>query len=167
MKQSTRKIARLALLTALGAAILFLANVLPAGRVALLAVASFPVCAALLMYGPGWSCGVYAAVSLLGMLLFPGTAAIAFGAFFGYYPIVKSLVERLHNTTLIWVLKYALYIAVFALYLCLASMLFAGVEMPMPLYILAIAGAAAYFVYDRAYSVLIQIYLQKVARYFP
>lgn len=167
MKDSAKKIARLSVLTALGAVLLLLANVLPAGRLALLAVSSFPVCAALLMYGRGWAAGVYALVSLLGMLLFPGTAAIAFAAFFGYYPVVKSVLERMHNTALMWVLKYALYALVFILYWILASRMLLLEPGTMPVYLLAIAGAAAFYVYDRCYSVLIQFYLQKIARYFP
>lgn len=167
MKPSTKKIARLSVLTALGVVFLLLTNVLPAGRLVLLAVSSFPVCVSLLMYGRGWATGVYAMVSLLGMLIFPGTAAIAFAAFFGYYPIIKSVLERMRNTTLVWVLKYALYIVVFALYWVLVSRIFMTGESAMPVYLLAAAGAAAFFVYDRCYSFLIQFYLQKIARYFP
>lgn len=167
MNQSTKKIARLSVLTALGAVFLLLANVLPTGRLALLAVSSFPVCVALLMYGRGWAAGVYVLISLLGMLLFPGTAAIAFAAFFGYYPVVKSILERMHNTTLVWVLKYALFAVVFALYWFLASRMLLVEGNAMPVYLLAVVGAAAFYMYDRCYSVLIQFYLQKIARYFP
>lgn len=168
MNQSAKKIARLALMAALGVVFLLLANILPAGRLALLAVSSFPVCVALLMYGRGWALGVYALVSLLGMLLFPGTAAIAFLFFFGYYPILKSMLERIHSNALVWLLKYVLYFVVFAIYCILASqMVMAGESDTAPLYLLAIGGAAAFFVYDRAYSILIQFYLQKIARYFP
>ena len=167
MKPSTKKVTRLALLTAVGTVFLLLANVLPTGRLALLAVSSFPVCAALLMYGAGWAAGIYGLISLLGMLLFPGTAAIAYAAFFGYYPVIKSLLERLHNTTLVWVLKYALYVVVFVFYWILVSRMVIVEQGTMPVYLLAIVGAAAFFVYDRCYSVLIQLYLQKIARYFP
>ena len=167
MSASAKKIARLSLLTALGAVFLLLANVLPTGRLALLAVSSFPVCAALLMYGRGWAAGVYFLVSVLGMLLFPGTAVIAFLAFFGYYPILKSILERIHHTTLVWVLKYALYAVVFILYWILASRMLPTESGSMPVYLLAAVGAAAFFVYDRCYYVLIQFYIQKIARYFP
>ena len=167
MSQSTKKIARLSVLTALGAVFLLLANVLPAGRLALLAVSSFPVCMALLMYGRGWATGVYILISILGMLIFPGTAAIAFAAFFGYYPVLKSILERMHNTTLVWVLKYALYAIVFALYWFLASRMLLAEASAMPVYLLALGGAVAFYVYDRCYSMLIQFYLQKIARYFP
>ena len=167
MKSSTKKVTRLALLTALGTVFLLLANVLPTGRLALLAVSSFPVCAALLTYGAGWAAGIYVLISLLSLLLFPGTAVIAFAAFFGYYPVVKSLLERMHNAALVWVLKYALYVVVFLFYWILVSRMVILEPGTMPVYLLAIVGAAAFFVYDRCYSVLIQLYLQKIARYFP
>ena len=167
MNPSTKKIARLSLFTGLGVIFLLLANLLPAGRLALLAISSFPVCVALLMYGKGWAAGVYVLVSALGMLLFPGTAAIAFVAFFGYYPLLKSILERIHNGTHVWVLKYALYVIVFALYWLLASRMFIAGDTTLPVYLLVFVGAAAFYVYDRCYSILIQFYLQKIARYFP
>ena len=41
-----------------------------------------------------WSIGVYTAVSLISLLLVPNKeAAIMYVAFFGYYPIVKSILE--------------------------------------------------------------------------
>ena len=41
-----------------------------------------------------WSIGVYTAVSLISLLLVPNKeAAIMYVAFFGYYPIVKSVLE--------------------------------------------------------------------------
>ena len=167
MKASTKKIARLSLLASLGAVFLLLANIMPTGRLVLLIMSSFPVCVSLLMYGRGWAAGVYAVIALLGMLVIPGTSAIAFTAFFGYYPILKSILERMHSTTLVWVLKYTLYVAVFALYWFLASHVFLAEEGTLPVYLLAVAGAAAFFVYDRCYSILIQFYLLKIARYFP
>lgn len=154
-------------MAALGTVFLFLANVLPAGRLVLLVVASFPVCAALLMYGRGWAAGVYATVALLSILLFPGTAAIAFAAFFGYYPILKSVFERIHNIALVWSLKYGLYAVAFALYVALAMTVFAGEAITIPWLLLFVGGAAAFFVYDRCYSILIQFYIEKIARYFP
>lgn len=154
-------------MAALCTVFLFLANVLPAGRLVLLVVASFPVCAALLMYGRGWAAGVYVTVAVLSSLLFPGVSAIAFVAFFGYYPILKSVFECIHNMALVWSLKYGLYAVAFGLYSILAKTMFVGETVAIPWFLLFVGGAAVFFVYDRCYTILIQFYIEKIARYFP
>ncbi len=166
MKAPTKRLARLAILTALGAALLFLGSVLPAGRLALVAVSSLPVCVALMMYGLKWSLAVFAMTALLGALLFPGAAAIMFTAFFGYYPIAKSLFERVHSPALGWICKFALYSFAFVIYWLLAKALFTFTGGELSWYVLYPLGAAVFFLYDRAYTSIIRFYLVKIARYF-
>lgn len=166
MKSSVKRVARLGVLTALGVVLLLLANAVPAGRMGVMAVASFPVCAALMMYGPGWAAGVFAVTAVLGFLLFPGVTAISYAAFFGYYPIAKSLLERIHSKGISWLLKYLLYPCVFAAYWFAAQALFPGGADVLPWYVLCLLGAAAFGVYDWCYSLIIQLYLNKIARYF-
>lgn len=167
MKSTTKRLARLAVLIALGVALLLLGSVLPAGRLALVALSSLPVCVALMMYGPRWSLGVFALTAALGALLFPGAGVIMYTAFFGYYPIAKSLFERIHKQAVGWVCKFALYSAAFAVYWLLAKALFTFTGGELAWYILYPLGAAAFFLYDLAYSSLIRFYLVKIARYFP
>ena len=166
MSGSVKRLARLAILTALGAALLFLSSVLPAGRLALVAVSSLPVCVALMMYGLKWSLGVFALTALLGALLFPGAAVIMFTAFFGYYPIAKSLFERIHSTALSWVCKFALYTFAFVIYWLLAKALFTFTGGELAWYVLYPLGAIVFFLYDMAYTSVIRFYLVKIARYF-
>lgn len=164
MNASAKRTAYLAVLTALGVLFLLLANVIPSGRLALFAVASFPVCAALMLYGAGWSAGVFAVTGLLGFLLFPGVTAVGYAAFFGWYPIVKSLCERLHNKAIGWVLKGLCYTLAAVLYWFFAHELFAGAAV-QSWALLYLIGLAAFFVYDWAYSLLIRLYLEKIARF--
>lgn len=164
MNGKTKRAAYTAVLTALGVLLLLLANLVPAGRLALLALASLPVCAALMLFGAGWGAGVCAVTAILGFLLFPGTAAIGYAAFFGWYPIVKSLCERIRNPYAGWGLKFLAYGAAFALYWFLARELFAGAR-TLPWAVLLLLGAAVFFVFDRAYSLLIRFYLERLARY--
>ena len=163
MNASAKRIAYLSVFAALGAVLVFLADILPTGRLALLALASLPVCAALMLFGIPWSAGLCAVTGLLGFLLFPGTASVGYGAFFGWYPIVKSLCERLKSRPIGWLLKYAAYSLAFLLYRLFAQALFTGAALPW--YGLYFLGAAVFFVYDRAYSWLIRFYIEKLARH--
>lgn len=165
MTEPAKRAARLAVLTALGVLLLFLTSVVPSAHLALIAVASFPVCAALMMYGYGWAAGVFAVTAVLGFLLFPGTAALGYALFFGWYPIAKSLLERLRSKTAGYALKLVLYACAFAAYWFLARALFSGLDGVLPWYWLLIIGAAVFAVYDWCYSLLIRFYIEKIARY--
>ena len=166
MNDRTKRLARLAIMTALGTVLLLLGSALPAGRLALLALSSLPVCVALMMYGAKWALAVFALTALLGALIYPGAAAIMYTAFFGYYPIAKSLFERLHSPWAEWGGKYALYVAVFVVYWLLAKALFTFTGAELPWFALFPLGAAVFWLYDRAYSGLIRFYIVKISRYF-
>ena len=166
MKSGTKRLARLAILTALGAVLLVLGSVVPTGRLALVALSSVPVCVALMMYGLKWSVGVFALTAVLGALLFPGASAIMYLAFFGYYPIAKSLFERLHKLWQVWVCKFALYTLAFVVYWLLARAIFTFTGGELAWYILYPLGAVVFWLYDQAYSSVIRFYIVKIARYF-
>ena len=166
MSRSAKRIARLAALAALGVVLLLLTGVMPAGKLGLMAIASLPVCAALMMYGRAWAAGVFAVTAILGFLLFPGTTAIGYALFFGYYPIAKSVFERVRGAWQPWALKLALFAAAFGAYWFLARALFSGADELLPWYALFLIGAVVFFVYDWCYSLIIRFYLDKIARYF-
>ena len=167
MNDSAKCVARLAVLTALGVVLLLLTNVVPAGKLGLMALASLPVCVSRMMYDGKRAAGVFAVTAVLGFLLFPGTTAIGYALFFGYYPIAKSLFERVHGTWQPWALKFALYAAAFTAYWFLAGALFSGADGILPWYIVFAVGAVAFILYDFCYSLIIRFYLEKIARYFP
>lgn len=165
MKNSTKRLARLAILTALGVVVILLANVLPTGDLWLLAVSSFAVCVARMMYGYGWAAAVYGVTAALGLLIFPGVSSIAYVLFFGYYPLAKSLFERLKKRAGGWALKYILYTVLFAVYWRLAGIFFPA-ETTLAWYFLYPLGAVAFGLYDWCLTLLIGFYIQRLARYF-
>lgn len=167
MNGNAKQIARLSLFTAISVVFLLLAGVVPAGRFVLLAVASFPVCASFMMYGGVWAFAVFVVSAMLGGLIVPGNAVLLYAVFFGYYPVLKSFLEKIHSTKIMWILKLLSYTVIFILYVILARALLsvgAGTETIWP--VLYIAGAVAFYVYDWCYSVLIRFYIEKIARYF-
>ena len=166
MKSGTKRLARLAILTALGTVLLVLGSVLPTGRLALIALSSLAVCVALMMYGIKWSLAVFALTAALGALLFPGASAVMYIAFFGYYPIAKSLFERLHTLWQVWACKFALYTLAFVVYWLLARAVFTFTGGELAWYVLYPLGAVVFWLYDQAYSSLIRFYIVKIARYF-
>lgn len=167
MSGPVKRLSRLAVLAALGVVLLLLTNVIPAGRLGLMALASVPVCVALMLYGRAWAAGLFAVTAVLGFLLFPGTTALGYALFFGYYPILKSVFERVRGAWQPWALKLALYAAAFTAYWFLARALFFGAEEILPWYLVFLIGAVVFAVYDWCYSLIIRFYLDKIARHLP
>lgn len=107
MKPSV-KVAFGAILTALSVILLFLGGITGTLDLAAAALASFCVIFAVIEMGYGSAFLVYAAASVLGILLPVKAPALFFAAFFGYYPLVKSLSEKL-SLVISYVIKLAVY----------------------------------------------------------
>ena len=112
----------------------------------------------------------YAAVSILSFLIAPDReAALLFVAFFGYYPIVKSLLERIPSRVIEWVLKIVIFNAsVIAAYMVIIHLFqmtdllkefneFGAWGAP----VLLLAGNAVFILYDIAATQVISFYLSK------
>ena len=57
-----------------------------------------------------WALGIYAATSLIGLLLVPNKEAVVYYvAFFVYYPVIKALFESRLPRTLEYVLKFIVF----------------------------------------------------------
>lgn len=168
MSRSAKKVARLAVLTALGTAFLFLGSAIPTARLGVCALAGIFAAAGLMMYGYGWAFAVYAATAALALVLVPDKlCALLYAAFFGFYPLVKALAEsRLHRVGVCWAAKLGVYTAVFLLWWLVA----AGALMPEGLfsrwYVLWPLGGAAFAVYDICFSFFVSFYQQRISGYF-
>jgi hypothetical protein len=152
-----RDLAFSAMAAALGVVLLFLAGILPAGRLALIGVAGLP--AALVRFRSGWSFGLgcFAATTLLALLFSSmKSAVVLYAAFLGYYPMVKGSLERLPRIVLRYVVKLALFNAAFAVLLLFASaVLTDALPAGLPLPLLLAGGSAVFLVYDIALTQLI------------
>jgi len=120
-----------------------------------------------------WAFGVYATVAILGVLFVPDKeVAIMYLAFFGYYPIVKSVIESKLPHVPEWICKILLFNATVAVaYLFMIKIMgltidefdkYGMVAIPMLLGL----GTFAFVFYDYALSKLVLIYNMKFRKYF-
>ena len=129
---------------------------------------------AVLELGKGWAFGVYAAAGLLAILVIPSKeAAVLFVVFFGYYPILKAVLEKkLHSRLLEWIVKLLLFLSVMSVsyYLMIRFM---GIEFEeidkygkaaVPL--LLVFGAVAFVGYDFCLTLFISEYLRRWQKRF-
>lgn len=111
--ERTKKLARAAILTALAVVFLLVGSLFQLLDLSMAAIASLAVLAALIDLNAGWALGVYAAASLLSLLILPNAAGVVFAGFLGYYPVLKVPLERIRNK----ILQYLAKIGCFAVFL--------------------------------------------------
>lgn len=88
------KVALGGIIAALSLTLLVVVSLFPFMTYALPAIASALLCLIVIEIGKKWAFGVYAAVGILAMLLGPDKeVAMLYCTFFGYYPILKALLE--------------------------------------------------------------------------
>ena len=111
------RVALVGVLAALSLIALYLSAVSPTARMGIVAIAGLFPAGAVVSAGlkAGFFC--YGAAGLLGLLLVPDKAnALLYLLFFGLWPMLKSLLERIPVRPLEWLCKLAVFNAVLTLF---------------------------------------------------
>ncbi len=172
LKQSS-KCAIGGIVSALSLVLMISVAIIPFLTYALPAVAGLLIVFIVVEIDKKWAFGVYAAVGILAFLLVPDKeVAMMYIAFFGYYPIIKAVLESRLPTAVCWAVKTLTFIVTMvAAYLFLIFVMgitideideFGMVAVPM----LLGAGCVAFVAYDIAMTRIITIYLIKWRKYF-
>lgn len=135
--------------------------------------------------GRRWSIGVYAAVSLISVLLVPNKeAAVMYIAFFGYYPIAKAVLESKLPKVPEYICKFLLFnlsvIAAYAVLIKVLGMPFDelmgltdedGILKRFAVPIMLLLGNIVFIVFDIALTRIVTVYLRvwqkKFRKLFP
>ena len=169
MYKKTRVITTSALLTAFSIATLYIAAVWPTGRFGLVASASLFVASAVIEMGPAQGACVFFAASSLGMIILPDKSPpTLFILFFGYYPILKCLFERLGRIAFQWVAKFCVFNAALSVMWFFLRNLLPDIvrdEAGAVAAVVFLGGNAVFAVYDYGYSKLIRFYIGNVSKY--
>ena len=170
MEKSVR-IAFCGMIAALGVVLMFLTGLIPVATYSLPALAGLLNIAVVIELGVRWAWPVYGVVGLLSLLLAADKeAALLFCLFFGYYPILKALIERIQKRILVWILKYLVFNAAVILAFVLAtqvlripqdSLSVGGVYLP---WLFLVAGNIIFFLYDVVLSGLVLTYYNRFHR---
>ncbi len=149
-----------------------LLTVFPFATYALPAMASVFLMPVVIECGRRWAMAVYVAVALLALFITPDMEArLLFVAFFGYYPILKSLTESWKSHVLEWVGKLLVFnTAVVAAYALLSAAGFSlevfrvdGIGLPLGVFLLIflIAGNIIFLLYDIALTRMLPLYFSR------
>ena len=119
-------------------------------------------------FGHGFATLIYIAVSVLSLLLLGNKeAAIMYVAFFGYYPIIKSILEKHIRNFVCWIVKYLIFnVAIVSSYFITTRIFMISFEdvealgkFALPL--LLLAGNVLFVIYDIMLTRLVSVYLYR------
>ncbi len=123
-------------------------------------------------FGAGFAGLEYLAISIISMLLLGNKeAAIMYVAFFGYYPIIKSFIEKHSKKFIGWIIKYAIFnVSMIVAYFVVSKIFmitfddlegFGKFAMPVLLFV----GNILFVLYDIMLTRLVTIYLYRWQKY--
>ncbi len=162
------------IITALSILILFLANVFPTLSYTLPALAGALLLILVKEADKKWSFMVYLSVSTLSLILISNKeAAILYIFFFGYYVILKDIIENHFFSFVKWIFKFAVFnISIFLAFIILIY-IFAipdGDLQEYGKYAMLALGNITFIVYDYTLSTLAVVYdkrwKSKLRKYF-
>ncbi len=152
--------------SALAVVSMLISYIVPTATYACPALAGVMLIPLVIEVGKGWALCSYAAVSLLSFLIVADKEiALCFTAFFGFYPILKALLEERLSKYLCWTVKIASFsacmIAVFFISILVLgiprdSFTLFGVYLPWAFLAL---GIVIFVVYDIALTRVIRAYV--------
>ena len=170
--QNSSRTALGGLIAALSVTMMLLTTVIPVLSYALPAIAGVLLILIVIEVDKKWAFGVYAAVSLLSLLILPDKeAAMMYVFFFGHYPIMKAILEGKCKGFVLWLFKFLLFnVSVVAAYLIIIYVF----QLPFEemeeygkwaVYGLLGLGNIVFIVYDIALSRLVMLYELKLRRF--
>lgn len=170
VKNPAFRIAFCAVIAALSVVMMLITSLIPVGTFALPCIAGALLVAVVIEFGKGWALGVYGIVCLLSFFMAGDKEAVLFFALlFGYYPILKQVIEsRIRSRILQYVIKFAVFnmaviaafwIASFILQVSAEEYTIFGIYMP---YAFLAAGNLFFLLYDRALTVFVALYVQRI-----
>lgn len=169
MSNQTGRIAFCGLITALSVVVMLLSGVIPVMTLALPAIAGCFLISVVVEIDTKWASMVYAAASILSLLLAGDKeAALFYILFFGYYPILLALLGRIRKPLLCWGAKLVSFnaavfieavISIYVLDIPLEPVAFLG-QFTIP--VLWILLNIVFVLYDRSMNGLIVMYVRRL-----
>lgn len=161
----SKKIAFGGICTGLIVILLYIASIIPTGKLTVYALSSLPIAFTVVGFGVPVAVIVYAASGILSIFISGNIyATVPFVLFFGHYPILKHYIEKNRGMLVEILLK----LGVFNLSIVIAFVFFRGLLLttlsvtPISTYsvfaILLAAAQVVFFIYDYVFSRLIFYY---------
>ncbi|MBR4073776.1 MAG: hypothetical protein IKK24_07520 [Clostridia bacterium] len=165
--KNNAKLTLCAVMSAL-AVVIVLAAYFPYLTYALPAMAGLCIMVVLIEINAKWAFLTYLSSAIISFFIAESEAKLLFICIFGYYPILKALIEKLRNSVFEWVIKLIYFNATIILVYFLLSGLFAvstedfGILGQYGAYIFLGAANLVFVLYDICVSRMAMFYLYKL-----
>lgn len=174
MKNSSAfKVAIGGLISAFSLTLLLLTGVFPFGTYAFPVISGVLLIAIFLEFGFRWAMLVYGVISILSLFFVADKeAALFFMLLFGYYPVVKSYIEKIKSKAVQYIIKLVIFnigaVAVYFIMLFIFGMdtdafVIFGVNIPL---VFLLVGNVIFVIYDFAVTVAAIQYIKKYRNIF-
>jgi len=166
MIKKTRKLVLCAIFSALASVILYLSSIWPTGQIGFAAAASLFVAAAVIEAGALYGLYVYLVSSALALLLIPNRSPLyLYISFFGYYPILKSLTERLRSVPLQWAVKLLVFnISLSVFWFVIKELIFDFSGVNVHIALVYLGGSAVFALFDYGFTKAIWFYINRISK---
>ncbi len=169
--KNTKKITLCAVMAALATVIMLISH-FPYLTYAVPAVSGLCVMIIVIEIDCKWAVLTYLSASVMAFLFAEMESKIMFIAFFGFYPIIKCLIEKIGKSVIEWIIKYLIFnLCIVTAYSLFAEFLLSPVEDMGVLneyanYILLALANFVFAFYDVAISKISWLYLEKLHNKF-
>lgn len=164
---NTKKLTLTAMFSAIAVVILIIASFIPTSQLALAAVAGICISAVVIENGLVYGLMGFAASSIIGIVVTSDKMPAAFYLlFFGYYPLIKAVIEKYSKKRVIeWVLKLLVFNVALTLLWAGVAIGIVGFEVAgkylIPLSY--VGGNIVFVIYDIGFSKLIFLYITRIS----
>ena len=166
MKRQSTKVALCGTISSVSVVLMFMTGLFPFLTYTLPAVSGALLSILVIEINKKWATGAYVAISLLSILI------VADVAFFGYYPIIKEVIERKLSKFFEWIVKLLLFnftaVAAYAIIIYVFGIPFDELEEygKYSALILLAMGNVIFLLYDYCMTSLITLYYKKWQKRF-
>lgn len=144
-------------------------NIFQAASQAMPAIAGVIGVIIVIEIGVKWAFAAYFVSAVLTFILGINEAGILFALFFGYYPIVKSLIEKIRVRAIEYIVKFTLFnaamIASYAILIAVFSLAALGFDKMLFAWITLAIGNVFFILYDICISRIAALYCVKYRKY--
>ncbi len=164
MKKS-KKLVFSAILAALSAVLVILGRFFSIGTYAFPAVAGLVATVIVIEVGVKWAFAAYFVATALSFILGLNEAVLLYAMFFGYYPIIKSGIEKIKIRVFEYIIKLAVFniamIAAYAILIPIFGLEALGFENMVFVWIMLGLGNIVFILYDIGLTRIVTMYFAK------
>ncbi|WP_352418440.1 hypothetical protein [Proteiniborus sp.] len=160
----SRKIALGGIVTLLSTVSLYLSSILPTNRLFFFALSTFFLSVIIIEDNIKFAGLVYLSSSVLSFIIIPNkTVVIPYILFFGYYAIVKSLIERINKLLIELLIKLMLFnLSTYVTYSIVSKALLGEIIIKLPVWAIFLLMQLAFLIYDYSFSLGIFFYRSRI-----